>query len=77
VGKAESQFGKEIKRRRDARGLSQEELAHRAEVHSSYISQLERGVKSPTLGVICRLAKALEVQPSVIVSAVDDSTRAK
>ena len=56
---------------RDARGFSQEELAGRAGVHSSYVSQLERGVKSPTLGVICRLALALEIQPSELVSAVD------
>lgn len=75
MGQAETRFGKEIKRRRDACGLSQEEIADRAGVHTSYISQLERGVKSPTLGVICRLANALEVLPSVIISSVDDLHR--
>lgn len=53
------------------RGFSQEELADRAEVHSSYISQLERGVKSPTLGVIVRLARALGRPASDIMRAVD------
>jgi len=72
VGTTEVRFGKEVKRRRDACGFSQEELADRAQVHSSYISQMERGVKSPTLGVICRLAKALQIQPSQLIGALDD-----
>lgn len=73
MGTTEVRFGKEVKRRRDACGFSQEELADRAQVHSSYISQMERGVKSPTLGVICRLAKALKIQPSQLVGALDDA----
>ena len=40
-------------------GISQEELADRAGVHTSYVSQLERGIKSPTLGVMIQLASAL------------------
>jgi transcriptional regulator with XRE-family HTH domain len=72
VGQAELQFGREIKRRRASSRLSQEELAHRADVHASYVSQIERGVKSPTLGVIVRLARALQLAPSELISCTDD-----
>ncbi|MBX3628254.1 MAG: helix-turn-helix transcriptional regulator [Rhizobacter sp.] len=71
VGTVEIRFGKEVRRCRDAKGLSQEELADRAEVHSTYISQLERGLKSPTLKVIVRLARALDRPASEIIRAVE------
>lgn len=59
-------------RRRKALGISQEELADRAQVHSSYVSQLERGVKSPTLGVIMKLASALGQPASELIRAVEN-----
>lgn len=58
-------------RRRKAIGISQEELADRAQVHTSYVSQLERGLKSPTLGVIMRLARALGQPASELMRAVE------
>lgn len=45
---------------RRERGLSQEELAHRAAVHQTYLSGLERGRRNPSLLVLARLAAALE-----------------
>ena len=48
---------------RRARGLSQEELAHRAEIdHRTYISSLERGVYAAGIDVVERLARALDVE---------------
>jgi len=44
----EALLGKEIAQLRKRNGLSQEELGFQAEVHRTYISQLERGLKSPT-----------------------------
>jgi len=44
--------------RRD-KGLSQEELAARAEVHQTYLSGVERGVRNPSILVLARIAKAL------------------
>jgi transcriptional regulator with XRE-family HTH domain len=41
--------------------LSQEALAEKAGLHRTYISQLERGIKSPTLDVIAALSMALEM----------------
>ena len=56
----EALFGDEVVRLRKLLGVSQEELAFRAEVHRTYISQLERGLKSPTLNMILKLSRALK-----------------
>lgn len=50
-----------IRRLRKARGWSQEELADRAERHRTFISQIERSTKSPTLDTVERIATALQV----------------
>ena len=55
--------GTNVKAARDARGWSQEELADRAELHRTYISGVERGVRNPTITVLERLATALQVAP--------------
>jgi transcriptional regulator with XRE-family HTH domain len=47
---------------RQARGLSQEELAHRAEIDRTYISALERCVYAASIDVVDRLAEALNVE---------------
>ena len=52
--------------------MSQEDLADRAGIHRTYVSQLERGIKSPTLGVLIKIAKALDTKPSLLVRAFED-----
>ena len=64
-------FGREIARLRKRIGLSQEELGFRAEVHRTYISQLERGLKSPTLSMILKLSRALKASASKLVATVE------
>nr|WP_290222511.1 helix-turn-helix transcriptional regulator [Trichocoleus desertorum] len=54
-------FGKAIRRRRRELDISQEKLAELAELHRTYISNLERGDANPTLDIINRLAKALDI----------------
>ena len=54
-------FGGHLRSLRLARGLSQEEVAHRAGLHVTYLSGIERGVRNPTLKNIRRLAVALGV----------------
>ena len=68
---AEKRFGEELKKARASAGISQEELADRAEIHASYVSQLERGIKSPTLGVMLRLANALGLAAWKMVKATE------
>ena len=69
--RVELAFGREIKKAREALKKSQEILAFDAEVHRTYVSLIERGQKSPTLAVIVRLAKALNVRPSELLRRVE------
>lgn len=57
-------FGRNVRRWRKERGLSQEELAHRAGLHPTYVSGIETGYRNPTIKVIERVAKALKVEPA-------------
>jgi transcriptional regulator with XRE-family HTH domain len=67
----EALLGKEIARLRKRIGLSQEELGFRAEAHRTYISQLERGLKSPTLRMILKLSRALKASANKLVATVE------
>lgn len=71
VKDAETLFGQEVKRLRTARGLSQEELSFRADIHTSYVSQLERGKKSPSLRTILQIARALHISATELIQAVE------
>ena len=51
-----------LRKLRQAQGLSQEELAHRAQIDRTYISALERSVYSAGIDVVDRLARALGVE---------------
>ena len=53
-----------LKRLRQAKNLSQEELAHRAKIDRTYISSLERCVYNASIDVVDRLARGLEVEAS-------------
>jgi transcriptional regulator with XRE-family HTH domain len=57
-------FARNLRRYRRAARLSQEELAHRAEIDRTYISSLERSVYAASIDVVDRLAGALEIQAS-------------
>ena len=51
-----------LKRHRKAAGLSQEELAHRADIDRTYISSLERCVYAAGIDVVDRLARELGLE---------------
>ena len=57
-------FGLAIKQRRSELCISQEELAFRAKLHRTYVSDIERGSRNPSLENIAKLAKALETSVS-------------
>ena len=61
MGKAVELVGKRIREYRTKRGLSQEELAHRAELHTAHLGRIERGEKNPTLESIEKIINALGV----------------
>lgn len=57
-------FATNLKRLRHERGLSQEELAHRADIDRTYVSSLERSVYAAGIDVVDRIAKVLGVEAS-------------
>jgi transcriptional regulator with XRE-family HTH domain len=63
-----SRVGANVKRLREAKGLSQEELAFDAEMHRTYVSGIERGKRNPTVTVVERLADALGANASELLS---------
>ena len=54
-------FGERIRALRQAKEVSQEELAYRAGIHRTYLGGIERGERNPALKNIAALAQALEV----------------
>ena len=58
-----SRFGSTVRKLRDERGYSQEELAERAGLHRNYVDGVERGERNVALENIVKLAKALSVSP--------------
>ncbi len=62
-----SEVGFNIRRIREERGLSQEELAALAGLHRAYVGQIERGEKNMGLKNLEKIAKALEVPVRFLV----------
>jgi transcriptional regulator with XRE-family HTH domain len=60
----ETGFGGRLKALREAAGLSQEQLAHRAGCSTFTVSRLERGTQDPAWPLVVALAKALGVTPN-------------
>jgi transcriptional regulator with XRE-family HTH domain len=56
-----------VHERREQLGISQEELAHRAGLHRTYISDIERRARNPSLKTLSRLATALEMTASELI----------
>lgn len=56
------QFGKHLRKLREEKGWTQEELADKAGMHFTYIGQIERGIRNPSLINLERLAKALKIK---------------
>lgn len=64
-------FGGRLRELRVERGLSQYALADLCGSNKPFISELERGVKVPSLTMILRLAKALDCRPSDLIRIFD------
>jgi transcriptional regulator with XRE-family HTH domain len=62
-----SRFGATVRSLRHGLGLSQEALAERAELHRTYIADVEGGARNVTLKTMERLARALEVSTATLL----------
>jgi len=72
-GKLEKKFGQILRELRNESGLSQEQLGFESGYHRTYISSLERGLRSPSLKTIFDLAKTLSVPASEIIMRLESS----
>jgi transcriptional regulator with XRE-family HTH domain len=60
-------FGAIVRKLREERGLTQDQLAERAGVSATYIGFIERGDNVPTLTIILQVASALKVRSSELL----------
>ena len=65
-------FGTNVRRIRESKGLSQEALADKADVHRTYISDIERFTRNISLENVQKIANALEVEPSELLTLEDE-----
>jgi transcriptional regulator with XRE-family HTH domain len=66
-------FGEVVRHHRQRLGISQEELADRSGLHRTYISEIERGLKSPSLKALLAIASALGCLPHILVKESENS----
>jgi transcriptional regulator with XRE-family HTH domain len=64
-----TRFGERVRKLRLERGLTQEALAARAGLHSTYVGGIERGERNVGLENILKIARALNVPPSDLFSS--------
>lgn len=62
--------GRNVRRLRQERGLTQEQLAFESRVDLTYVGGIERGRRNPSLLVIARLAAALDVTPADLLTPI-------
>lgn len=65
-------LGRNVRAQRVRLGLSQEELAHEAGMKRSYLSDLERGTRNPSVRALGRLAAAMRVEAHTLLMRSDD-----
>lgn len=70
-------LGQNLARLRRERDLSQEAFADLAELHRTYISGIERGIRNPTITIVARIALALDVEIAELVRDNSKNTRSK
>lgn len=70
-----AELGIVIRKYRNARRLTQEQLAERADSHWTYISEIENGHRNPGIDILRRIAKGLEVPLSRLIIEAEEAAR--
>ena len=70
-------MGAELRKARETAGLTQEKLAFAAKLSREYVNQLEQDRKSPTVKVLLRLCKAMDVKAWRVLQAVEEQPAGK
>ena len=63
--------GLNVRKYREARGLSQEAFALECEIHRTYVSGVERGIRNPTVVVLEKIAKTLGVPAARLLDEIE------
>lgn len=71
AGPAAELFGARLRELRSKRGMTLETLADEAKMSLTFLSDMERGIKVPSLTTLVRLAVALECKVTALVSTFD------
>ena len=66
------QLGYRIRYLRQQKGMSIEALALEAEINRNYLGDLERGMRNPTIEIINKVAKALEIDLAVLFEGIKE-----
>jgi transcriptional regulator with XRE-family HTH domain len=64
-------FGSKVRKRRQAKGFSQRDLAHVSGLHRTYIADVERGARNSSMGSIAKIAHALEISISDLCRGIE------
>lgn len=70
-------FAANMKRLREEKGLSQEALGAAADIHRTFISGVERGVRNPTVRLVGKIAMGLDVPPAALFELPPKSARGR
>ncbi len=65
-------FGANVRRLREARGLSQEAFGFSAGIDRTYVSGVERGVRNPSIVLAAKFAEGLDVPVHVLLVELDE-----
>jgi len=66
-------FGRTVRDARERLGWSQERLAEQADLNRSYLGEIERGLVSPSLATTAKLATALQLKLSALLSYCEEA----
>ena len=70
-------LGQAIRKHREQLDLTQEELAEKAEVHRTYLADIERGTRNPSIESIRRVAYALRIPISELFKTAETNSSSK
>lgn len=73
--KTAKKLGEIIVKHRVSKAMSQEDLADLAQIHRTYVSQIERGLKHPTISVLLQIANALEIKLSELIIELENELK--
>ncbi len=68
-------FGRVLREERRRQNISQEQLALYADVDRTFVSQIERGIRQPTITTLVKLSRVLQLAPSTLVARMERSLR--